>query len=214
MLKAFSTTEVISREGWQNIALILVLFVISCFLDFGYILMFFILLITLYMYRNPERIANEDDLQAIISPVDGKIVKIDRVNDKLLNGEKGVHVVIRNLPFDAGMVRFPTNGELNEVKTIHGLFLPPFNKLSKKLNERVLMKCKQGKNSFAIKIWAGMFCRKIHLSSSRGNIKSGVRVAFIVDGSVELFLPMNSRIKLSVGDYVKSGESVLGYFEN
>ncbi len=75
MLKAFSTTEVISREGWQNIALILVLFVIACFLDFGYILMFFILLITLYMYRNPERIANEDDLQAIISPVDGKIVK-------------------------------------------------------------------------------------------------------------------------------------------
>jgi phosphatidylserine decarboxylase len=213
MLKTFTTTEIIAREGWLYVAVIILLLIASYFAEIAFVFMLLILFTALYVYRNPERIANEDDLQAIISPVDGKIVKIDRVNSELFNNESGVLVVIRNLPFNVGLVRFPVNGKLGDVKTIHGLFLPPFNKLSKKLNERVLMMCKQNENSFAMKIRAGMFCRKIHLSSNRGNIKGGARIAFIVDGSVELFLPMNSRIKLSVGDYVKSGESILGYFE-
>ena len=214
MFKSFTTTQIIAKEGWKNIFLIMILFIVSCFIDFGFVVIFFVLLLTLYIYRNPERIANEDDLRAIIAPLDGKIVKIDRVNNGFSDNEKSIHVVIRNLPYNTGMVRFPTNGELVDVKTIHGLFLPPFNKLSKKLNERVLMKCKKDTNSFYMKIRAGMFCRKVHLSSVRGNMKSGNRIAFIVDGSVELFLPINSRIKLSVGDYVKSGESILGYFES
>lgn len=213
-LKSFTKTEIIALEGWNNIVVVVLLLIVSAFIDFGFIFMILVLLVTLYIYRNPERIANEDDPLAILSPIDGKIVKIDRVINDMTNNEKGVHVVIQNLPFNVGMIRFPTAGELIDAKTIHGLFLPPYNKLSKKLNERVLLRCKSGDNSFAMKVRAGMFCRKVHLSSQRGNIKSGVRVAFVVDGSIELFLPLNSRIKLSVNDYVKSGESVLGYFEN
>jgi phosphatidylserine decarboxylase len=90
--------------------------------------------------------------------------------------------------------------------------LPPNNKKAKKLNEQLEMSCFYKNSPFLIRVIAGVFTSKIHFSKNKGSLKAAERIAFIVDGVVELFLPFDSRIKLSVGDYVKGGESVMGYF--
>ncbi|MFV0480740.1 MAG: phosphatidylserine decarboxylase [Campylobacteraceae bacterium] len=212
MALSFTTTEPIAKEGWWNIGIVLILLLLSYLIDFGFWFMILVLILTVFLYRNPERISEEDDPLAIVAPNDGKIIKIDRVKDDITDGAQSLHVIIRSLPFNVGMIRFPINGTISSAKTIHGLFLPPYKPLSNTLNEKVDIRCQHKEIPFAMRVRAGMFPRKINLSQIRGNIKSGIRISFMIDGTVELFLPLNSRIKLSVGDYVKAGESIIGYF--
>jgi phosphatidylserine decarboxylase len=209
---SFTTTQIIAKEGWKVCGLFFVLFLLAVWMHFATGLMLFILIFSLFIYRNPERIAVEDDPLAILAPIDGKITMIEQSTDELAGSEKCLHIRIRSLPFDVSIVRFPTAAVLTNAKTIHGLFLPPYAKEAFILNERIDMKCAKGNSNFAIRLRAGAFSRRLYLSKERGSIRSGARVAFMVDGIVELFLPFDSRIKLSVGDYVKGGESVMGYF--
>ncbi|MDR1285555.1 MAG: phosphatidylserine decarboxylase [Campylobacteraceae bacterium] len=212
MREQFTTTQIIAKEGWRNIAIVFVIFLLSCWVDFGSHVMFIILLIFITVYRNPERIAEEDDPLAILAPIDGKIIAIERVESNLLDDTKCLYIKIRSLPFDVSMIRSPASANIVSVKAIHGLFLPPHKKEAEKLNERLEINCSFQKSSFIIRIVAGVFARKIYFAKNRGNIKAGERIAFITDGIVELFLPFDSRLKLSIGDYVKGAKSVIGYF--
>ena len=59
---------------------------------------------------------------------------------------------------------------------------------------------------------AGLLSQRIALFDLEGVLKAGQRFAFLNDGEVTLLLPLDARIKVSLGDEVKSGMSVLGYF--
>ncbi|MDR1614905.1 MAG: phosphatidylserine decarboxylase [Campylobacteraceae bacterium] len=212
MNSSFTTTQVIAKEGWKVCAAAFILFLFTVWIQFAAPFMFFVLFFLMFIYRNPERIAAEDDPLAILAPIDGKIITIEQSESELMNDKKCLYVRIRSLPFDVSMIRFPTAAVLTNAKTVHGLFLPPHTKEAFVLNERIDMKCTKEDNSFAMRVRAGAFSRKLYLSKERGSIRAGARIAFMVDGIVELFLPFDARIKLSVGDYVKGAESVLGYF--
>ncbi|MDR0579511.1 MAG: phosphatidylserine decarboxylase [Campylobacteraceae bacterium] len=211
MYRQFTTTQIIAKEGWRNIAIVFAIFLLSCLIGFGSHIMLVILLIIIAIYRNPERIAADDDHLAILAPIDGKITAIESVEDYSSNG-KSLYVKIRSLPFDVSIIRSPVSANLIDTKVIHGLSLLPDKKEAQKLNERLEMKYSYKDSSFIIRVIAGVLARKIHFAKSKGAIKAGERIAFITDGIVELFLPYDSRIKLSVGDYVKGGESIMGYF--
>jgi phosphatidylserine decarboxylase len=212
MNSSFTTTQIIAKEGWRNVAIVFAIFLLACWMDFGSHVMFITLLICIIIYRNPERIPTEDDPLAILAPIDGKITAIERVENESLDNKKSLCVKIRSLPFDAGMIRAPALIKLINTKTTHGLSLLPNRKEAQKLNEQLEMSCLYKNSPFIIRIIAGVFTRKIHFAKNKGVLKAGDRIAFIADGVIELFLPFDSRINLSVGDYVKSGESVMGYF--
>jgi phosphatidylserine decarboxylase len=207
----FTSTQIIAKEGWRNIIIAFIIFLLACWTDIGSHLMLIIVLLLMFIYRNPERIVLEDDSLSIIAPIDGKVIAIDRETNRLIDEQNFLYVKIRSLPFDVSMVRFPVEGTLNSAKTIHGLFLPPYKKIASILNERIDFKCSHKDTPFAIRIRAGMFSKKIYLGKERGNLKAGARIAFMVDGTVELFLPLDSRIKISIGDQIKGGESIIGY---
>jgi phosphatidylserine decarboxylase len=210
MNSSFTTTQIIAKEGWRVCGIAFALFLLAVWTHFAAFFMLLVLLFLLFIYRNPERIPTEDDPLAIIAPIDGKITEINRCADE--SGKKSLYIKIRSLPFNVSMVRSPAAAILSSAKTTYGLFLPPYTKEALALNERIDIKCAKGDDNFAIKLRAGIFSRKLYLSKERGNIRVGTRIAFMVDGTVELFLPLEARIKLSIGDYVKGGESVMGYF--
>ncbi|MDR1976737.1 MAG: phosphatidylserine decarboxylase [Campylobacteraceae bacterium] len=212
MDSSFTTTQIIAKEGWRVCAAAFVIFLLAVWVHFAALLMLLVLVFLLFIYRNPERIAAENDELTLLAPIDGKIVAIDRNTSELVGGKNSLYIKIRSLPFDVSMVRFPATAALTSAKTIHGLFLPPSSKEAIVLNERIDMKCTKGDDIFAMRLRAGVFSRKLYLSKERGNIRAGERIAFMVDGIVELFLPADARIKLAIGDYVKGGESILGYF--
>lgn len=210
MIRSHTTTQLIAKEGWKYVGIYLVLFLLSWYFDFFQWVFLFLLGVVLYVFRNPERIPSEDDSTALLAPADGKISDISKVI--IHDGTEFLKLEIRKSLFDVSLLRSPLASNILNTKRIHGLFLEIEDKLSKKLGEKAILTLKSNSKSIIIIITAGFFSRGIELFKSIGPLKFAQRFAILFDGSVELFLPLDMRIKVSLGDSVRAGESVLGYF--
>ena len=209
-MKNSTTTQLIAKEGWKYLFFATVLFVLSlCFDMFSWVF-FVILIFTAYLFRNPERLPAEDDEMAILTPCDGTITTISKT--KYSDGNEYIKVEIQKSLLETSILRAPTKMNIKLATRRHGLFLPTNTALSKKLGERVTLECKSDYKELFISINAGVYARKIDLFKTVGPLKSAQRFGLLVEGDVELYLPLDSRVKVAVGDEVKAGESVLGYF--
>ncbi len=210
MIRSHTTTEIIAKEGWKYVTLFAVLFFISwCMGVFAWVFLF-IFVITLYIFRNPERIPAEDDKMALLAPIDGNILNISKIIFQ--DDREFLKLEIRKSLFNVSLLRAPIASTISNTKRIHGLFLNVEDKLSKKLGERVVITLKSNSKSILLIVRAGFFSRSIELFKSIGPLKFAQRFGLLLDGSVELLLPIDMRIKVSIGDEVRAGESVLGYF--
>ncbi len=210
IIKTHTTTEPIVKEGWKYLFVSLLLFMVSLYLDFLPWVGLFLVLITLYIFRNPERIPAEDDKLALLSPIDGKITNISKVTFE--NGEEFLRVEIQKKALDTVLLRAPTALNIKESRRIHGLFIENTSYLQKKLGERVILRSKSEFADIVMIIYAGMLNTKLELFKNIGPLRLASRFGFLLDGSIELLLPVDTRIKVSVHSKVKAGESVLGYF--
>ena len=209
-MKNSTTTQLIAKEGWKYLFFAVALFVLSIWFDFFSWVFFVIVIFTGYLFRNPERLPAEDDDMAILSPSDGVISNISK--SKHSDEKEYIKVEIQKSLLEACILRAPTTMNISSTKRRHGLFLPTQLELGKKLGERATLTCKSNYNDLFININAGIFARKIELFKTVGPLKSAQRFGLLVEGDVELYLPLDGRIKVAVGDEVKAGESVLGYF--
>jgi len=210
MIRSHTTTEIIAKEGWKYVGLFSVLFLISWGTGVFEWVFLFVLLITIYIFRNPERIPAEDDKTALLAPNDGNISNISKII--LQDGREFLKLEIRKSLLNVSLIRAPISSTISNTKRIHGLFLNIEDKLSKKLGEKVVITLKSNSKSIFLIVKAGFFSRSIDLFKSIGPLKFAQRFGLLLDGSIELLLPIDMRIKVSVGDEVRAGESVLGYF--
>jgi len=209
-MKNSTTTQLIAKEGWKYLFFTIVLFVLSLWFDMFSWVFFVIVIFTGYLFRNPERLPAEDDDMAILTPCDGTISAISK--SKHSNSEEYIKVEIQKSLLEVSMLRAPTKMSIKSTIRRHGLFLSTNTLLSKKLGERVSLVCRSDYSELFININAGVYSRKIDLFKTIGPLKSAQRFGLLVEGDVELYLPLDSRVKVAVGDEVKAGESVLGYF--
>ena len=209
-MKNSTTTQLIAKEGWKYLFFSAIVFVISIWFNVLPWVFFVILIFTGYLFRNPERLPAEDDDMAVLSPSDGIISSICKAKHN--DGKEYIKVEIQKSLLEACILRAPTILNIKLTQRRHGLFLSTKLELSKKLGERVILTCKSSYNELFININAGVFARKIELFKTVGPLKSAQRLGLLVEGNVELYLPLDSRVKVAVGDEVKAGESVLGYF--
>ncbi len=210
MLRSHTTTQLIAKEGWKYVSIFFILFVFAYCVEFFQWVFLFLFFMSIYIFRNFERIPAEDDKMSLLSPVDGKIIDISKVIFK--DKREFLKVEIKKSILNASILRSPASVTIVKTKMIHGLFLDSENELSGKLGERAILSLKSSFTSMMIIINAGFLSRKIELFKTIGPLKFAQRFGILIDGSVELLLPINARIKVSLGDQVKAGESVLGYF--
>jgi phosphatidylserine decarboxylase len=205
----YTTTHVIAKEGWNQIVFSFMVFLLSYAISCLPWLFFLVFLGTIFVYRNPERIAEESDGLCLLAPMDGKITKIAKVD--LKDKSEVLCVVIRKSFFNVGILRTPINMEVGEVKNRFGLFMPSSSSLFSNLCERKTFTCKNKFASFKMVISAGRFSQKIIFFRKLGMFKANERFGFLRDGEIALLLPLDTRIKVSLNSDVKAGESVLGY---
>jgi phosphatidylserine decarboxylase len=210
MLRSHTTTELIAKEGWGYVSALFFLFLFSYFLSFFPWVFFFLFAGSIFAFRNFERIPAEDDKMSFLSPIDGKIKDITKVIST--NGAQFLKIEIRKNLLDASMIRSPISATISYTKRTHGLFLPCENQLSNLLNEKAVVSLKSKTSTILLVIKSGFFSRKIELFKSVGPLRFAKRFGILLDGSVELLLPIDARVKVSINDYVRAGESVLGYF--
>ena len=207
-MKNNTTTQIIAKEGWKYILFLLAAFLCSLVFDLFSWVFLVLLLFTAYLFRNPERLPAEDDDMAVLSPCDGNIIAISKSS---YLGKEYIKVEIEKNLLQASILRAPTLLNIAKTQRRHGLILSD-SILREKLGERVGITCNSKYNELFLNITAGLFARKIELFKTVGPLKSAQRFGILVDGTIELYLALDTRIKVSVGDEVKAGESVLGYF--
>jgi len=172
-----------------------------------------LLLFILNFFRDPERaIPNEE--RVIVSPGDGKVVEIVEEKDALLDEPYRRVSIFLNV-FNVHVQRTPVAGRIEQIKYNKGKFLNAASHKASLDNEQNSMIIHTGQEKVLVKQIAGLIARRIVCWAKEGdNCNLGQRFGLIRFGSrVDLFLPLNAEIKVSLGDHVAGGSSIIGYLK-
>jgi len=113
--------------------------------------------------------------------------------------------------FDVHVQRSPVAGEITAKEYIHGLFLSVGNKKASELNEQHRVLFSNGGKVVVNQI-AGFITRRIVDFGVFGRVKLAQRYGMIMFGSqVDLYVPKNTKIKVTEFQKVKAGESLIGF---
>jgi phosphatidylserine decarboxylase precursor-related protein len=207
--------SIIAQEGYPFIIFSLVITVFISF--FGncwlIILMAAITFFVVWFFRNPER-SFQDEEKLVISPADGKVIKIDDVETTGTIAGKYKKVSIFMNVFSVHVNRAPYSGQIETINYHEGKFLSANLDKASVDNERneVMIRTEDGRALWAVQI-AGFIARRIVCWLNVGTpVKKGERFGLIRFGSrVDIYLPEDSKISVKLGDKVKAGETPLGY---
>lgn len=170
------------------------------------------MLFVAFFFRNPER-ATPDEKGLVISPADGKVLKIEEVQlDGPLQGPHRKVSIFMNV-FNVHVNRIPYAGRVERIEYHAGKFLSADLDKASADNERntVLIRTADGKAFLTIQI-AGLIARRIVCWIGEGmEVVRGQRFGLICFGSrLEVVLPLDSKILVQAGQKVRAGETPLG----
>ena len=174
-----------------------------------FLVVFFILI--LQFFRNPKIIVNSND-NYILSPVDGKIVIIEKVYEPEFFNKERLQVSIFMSPIDIHVTRYPMSGRVVYAKYHPGKYLVAWHPKSSTKNERTSIVVE---NEFFGKILyrqiAGAVARRIvKYAKVSHTVKQGEDSGFIKFGSrIDLFLPLNTKLNIKINQKVKGGITVI-----
>ncbi|MFA5180397.1 MAG: phosphatidylserine decarboxylase family protein [Syntrophales bacterium] len=165
-----------------------------------------------WFFRNPQRIP-PDDTKAIISPCDGKVIRIETVaGHELLAGPLKKISIFMNV-FNVHVNRVPYDGVIEVIRYYPGKFLTANLDKASTENERnaLVIGLKNGEKMLVIQI-AGLVARRIVCWVAEGmSMNRGERFGLIRFGSrLDVFLSPQTNVCVRVGDKVRAGETPIG----
>jgi len=171
----------------------------------------FFLIMILQFFRNPKR-TTKIDQNKIVSPVDGKIVIIKEVYEKEYFKDKRLQVSIFMSPINVHVTRYAISGRIIFSKYHPGKYLVAWHPKSSEKNERTTVVIEN--NIFGEILYrqiAGAVARRIVNYAKVGDeVVQGTDAGFIKFGSrVDLFLPLDSKIKVELDQIVKGAEDII-----
>jgi phosphatidylserine decarboxylase len=170
-----------------------------------------ILVLILQFFRNPKRKAKIND-NIIISPVDGKVVAIEKVYEKEYFKDERIQISIFMSPLNVHVTRYASSGKIKFSKYHPGKYLVAWHPKSSEKNERTTVVIEN--NIFGEILYrqiAGAVARRIVNYAKIGDeVVQGTDAGFIKFGSrVDLFLPLDSKIKVELDQIVKGAEDII-----
>lgn len=168
-----------------------------------------------WFFRNPRRIPPEDE-KAIVSPADGKIIKVAHIPENdFFSGPCRMVSVFMNV-FDVHVNRAPYSGTIEAIQYSKGSFFSANLDKASDLNEKnmVFIRSDEGERILTVQI-AGLIARRIVCWVKEGmRIQKGERFGLIRFGSrLDVYLPEDSIIAVRVGDRVRAGETTIGWLK-
>ena len=165
-------------------------------------------------FRDPDRvIPNQPD--AIVSPADGKVISVGPVDGTSFYEGSCLKISIFMSVFNVHVNRIPFDGKVKKVGYHPGKFFSAnLNKASlQNEHNAVFLETPAGKPLCTVQV-AGLIARRIICKVQPGDeMRKGQRFGLICFGSrLDVYLPDDVETKVSVGDKVKAGSSVIGRF--
>ena len=160
-------------------------------------------------FRDPPREIPQGD-KLVLSPADGRIVAIEPVRDPWLDRDTLKVSVFMNV-FNVHSNRSPVDGEVKQVWYHPGKFINADLANASTENERNALHIRTGNHDVTCVQVAGLIARRILCYVEAGaKLSRGQRYGFIRFGSrVDVYLPTDSRVKVTIGDKVSATTTVL-----
>lgn len=199
--------ELVAREGWIFLFPMILLAVASALLGWHIIITAILAILAFYVawfFRNPYRQISEDPA-AIISPADGKVVGVQRLED-------GRHLITIFLNiFNVHVNRCPIGGKIEQVQYHKGLFLAAYKEEASSENERNHVTIRDEDFKIEVIQIAGLIARRIICWVKEADeVRKGERFGLIRFGSrMDLILPAECEILTRIGQKVAGGSDIL-----
>lgn len=181
---------------------------------FAYILSGALLLVVVQFFRHPTRV-HTINTNAIVAPADGEVVVIEETNEDEYFKDKRIQVSIFMSPINVHVNRYPIAGIVTYAKYHAGKFLVASLPKASTENERtsVVVKHDNG-TSILFRQVAGALARRIVMYSKEGDAATQCgEMGFIKFGSrVDLYLPLDAKLKVKIGDVVKGSQTIIAEF--
>ena len=202
---------IIAREGWPFLIGSIVLALLASTRGGPLeLLAWLVVLFVVQFFRDPPREIPQD-AGAVLSPADGRIVAVERVNDPYVQREAIKVSVFMNV-FNVHSNRSPVDGTVERVQYFPGKFVNADLDKASAENERnaVWLKTADGRDITCVQV-AGLIARRILCYVKAGDqLARGQRYGFILFGSrVDVYLPLDAAVKVSIGDKVAATTTIL-----
>ena len=203
---------IIAREGWPFIGITLGFAMIvegSGGLSWSWPL-WLAVAFCLQFFRDPGRLV-AGNAKSVLAPADGRIVAIEPVEDPWLQRDALKVSVFMNV-FNVHSNRSPVDGEVKQRWYHPGKFFNADLDKASTENERnaLWIRTADGRDITCVQV-AGLIARRILCYVDAGTkLLRGQRYGFIRFGSrVDLYLPLDARIKVTIGDKVRASATIL-----
>ncbi len=212
---ARSRYPILAREGTRHLIVAVVAGVAATWwLGAWSIIVWVGVLFVFQFFRDPARKIPQTP-GAIVSPASGKIVHVsEESNPYTKNREKALKVSIFMNVFSVHSNLAPIAGIIREVRYSPGKFVNAALDKASSANEQnaIHIETDQGHHVHSVQI-AGLIARRILCYLNPGDVvETGQRYGFIRFGSrVDLYLPLETRLVVKLGQWVDSGNSPIGY---
>ena len=174
-----------------------------------FLLIVFVLI--LQFFRNPK-VQTNSNKNYILSPVDGKIVIIDKVYEPEFFKDERLQVSIFMSPLNVHVTRYPISGKVVFSKYHPGKYLVAWHPKSSTKNERttIVVENKTFGKILYRQIAGAVAKRIVNYAKISENVIQGEDAGFIKFGSrIDLFLPLNTEVNVKINQKVKGGITVI-----
>ena len=162
-------------------------------------------------FRNPKRgIGKSDDY--VVSPVDGKVVVIEEVDENEFFKDKRLQVSIFMSPINVHVTRYPIGGKVAYSKYHKGKYLVAWHPKASEENERttVVVSSKKFGDVLYRQIAGALAKRIVNYAAEGQNVDQGADSGFIKFGSrVDVFLPIGTKVDVVLNQKVRGGETII-----
>lgn len=201
---------ILAKEGWPFIAGAFVIAVLASFAGYWSTPFWLIFVFCVQFFRDPARVVAGGP-KSVLAPADGRIVVVEEADDPYLN-RRALKVSVFMNVFNVHSNRSPIASTVQQKWYKPGSFLNAALDKASLENERCALHLKtgDGRDITCVQI-AGLVARRIlNYVDSGVSMTAGQRYGFIRFGSrVDLYLPLDSRVKVVIGEKVSATSSIL-----
>jgi len=162
-------------------------------------------------FRDPYRpVPNDDNI--VIAPADGKIVKIETIQDPELGESKLISIFLN--VFNVHANRMPVKGTFSKVEYHEGKFLAAFDHKASDENERTEITFSTEFGTMKVKQIAGLIARRILCyAKPNDSMDMGDRLGYIRFGSrTDIILPNHVNLNVIMNQKVVGNQTIIGHF--
>jgi phosphatidylserine decarboxylase len=165
-----------------------------------------------WFFRNPARVVPPAP-HLVVAPGDGKVLAIQEEFEPRFLKDRAVRISIFLNVLDVHINRMPCDGMIEDVQYQPGQFLIASKPEATLRNEQnaLMIRTVEGAKILCVQV-AGLIARRIVCwASAQDRAIRGERFGLIRFGSrMDTFLPIGTSVRVTVGDRVKGGETILG----